>query len=237
MENSSKINLMHMQKYFEEQSERVRIISDLELSENDYKSLGTKLKSLTFFAGIMNDIEDYILSIVVYSTYSLIYDEELKDFESVIWLILNKSQYMERAHLRMYRDAFEIFGLESFGIDDKDLFSACKYLTARHAGVPNSEKQQYFEILNNHIDCEIEQMYSEIYNELPVRTRFIFDLMDDISRNELLKDSRNLIRDVLNGERNRQMLFERYPNLSISLIDRCLMWDENNRYMSRYNIV
>ena len=63
MSDGNKINLLQMQKYFEGQMERIRTISDLELSENDFKSLGVKLRSLCFFTGSENDIEDFMLSI------------------------------------------------------------------------------------------------------------------------------------------------------------------------------
>ena len=82
MNNSGKINLLQMQKYFEGQMKSVRTISDLELSENDYRSLSTRLKSLCFFTGSENDIEDFMLSIVVHSAYSLIYGEVGKSFET-----------------------------------------------------------------------------------------------------------------------------------------------------------
>lgn len=237
MSDSNKINLLQMQNYFEGQTDSIRTIKDLELSENDYRSLGLKLKSLCFFAGSENDIEDYMLSIVVYSTYSLIYGSEYGNFESIIWMILNKSQYMERMHLRMYKNVFDIYGLSSFGIIEDDLMLCCQRLTARHAGVPNSEKTEYFDLISNHLECnEVKTMYEEIYENLPYRTHFIFSLLDENTRNRILMDSRMLINDVIGGTLNYYELLDKYADLSISMVDRCLMWGENYRQKIRYHI-
>ena len=237
MNNSNKINLLQMQNFFEGQADRIRTISDLELSENDYRSLGLKLKSLCFFAGSENDIEDYMLSIVVYSTYSLIYGDEQNDFESIIWVILNRSQYMERMHVRMYKNAFDIYGSNNYGITEKDLSMYCQRLTAIHAGVPNSEKSNYFDLLSNYLDCnEVDEMYEAIYSKLPCRTKFIFDLMDEDTRKSIFLEDRILVNDVMDGILSHSELLKKYPEMSISLIDRCIMWNENNRQKIRFSI-
>lgn len=237
MDNGNKINLLQMQDYFEGQTNRIRTISDLELSENDYRSLGAKLKALCFFTGSENDIEEYMLSIVVYGTYSLIYGNDFDNFDSVIWMILNKSQYLERMNLRMYRDVFHIYGLNIFDITADDDMMRCQRLTARHAGVPNSEKCDYYDLISNCLDCdEVDTLYSEIYEKLPYRTKYIFGLMEDRTRKELVMESRMMVNDVIDGVLNRFELMDKYPDLSISFIDRCVIWNENNKQRIRFNI-
>lgn len=237
MNNGSKINLLQMQDYFEGQIDKIRTISDLELSENDYRSLGAKLKSLCFFTGSENDIEEYMLSIVVYSTYSLIYGSDFGNFDSIIWMILNKSQYLERMHLRMYKDVFHIYGINIYDITADDYMEKCQRLTARHAGVPNSEKYNYYELISRYLDSnDVEVLYSEIYEKLPYRTKYIFNLLDEEMRKHLLLESRMMVNDVVDGVYNRFELMDKYQDLSISLIDRCFIWNENNKQRIRFNI-
>lgn len=217
--------------------DKVRIISDLELSENDYRSLGAKLKSLCFFAGSENDIEDYMLSIVVYSAYSMIYGNEFASFDSIIWMILNKSQYLERMHLSMYKNVFHIYGMNTFDITGCDDLQKCQRLTARHVGVPNSDKYEYFDLISNHLDSkEVNVLYTEIYDNLPCRTKYVFGLMDEDSRRRIVLESRRLVNDVMDGELNRFELVDKFQELSISLIDRCIIWNENNKQRIRFNI-
>ena len=139
--NGSKINLLQMQEYIEGQMDNIHTITDLELSENDYRSLSAKLKAFSFFSGSENDIEDYMISIVVFCTYTLIYGADMKDFGSALSILLNKSQHVERMRLRMYKDVFFTYGMNTFDIVEQDLRMYSQKITARHAGVPNKDKR------------------------------------------------------------------------------------------------
>lgn len=237
MSSGSKINLLQMQNYFEEQIDKVRIISDLELSENDYRSLSAKLKAFSFFTGSENDIEDYILSIVIHSVYTLIYGNDSNDFDSVIHMFLNKSQYAERMRLVMFRDAFYSYNMNTFEITDSDLRSLCQKIAARHAGVPNSDKKAFYDLISGYLECtEVGKLYESIYEQLPKRTRFIFDLMDEDMRREVLFEARAMISEVVDGILTRNELMQKYNMLSISLIDRCIMWNEDNNQQIRFHI-
>ena len=225
MENGNKINLLQMQQYFEKRMDSLKIISDLELTENEFRSLGAKLRALTFFSGSENDIEDYMLSVVVYNIYSLIYAETADDFDAAMWMVINKSQYMERMRLQMYKDVFHIYGLQTFDVTTPDLKNYCKQLTAIHAGIPNQEKNQFFELLEQHLDCkDSDDLYAEMYINLPIRTRFIFGLMDASSRKQIFVKYRNMMIDVLSDNYTKEQLFERYQKMSKSTIERCLTW-------------
>ena len=241
MSEGSKITLLQMQKYFEGQMRKIRIISDLELSENDYRSLGAKLKALRFFTGSESDIEDYMLSIVVYCTYTLIHGDETDNFDDIMWMILDNSQYKERMHLEMYRDVFFSYGLDTFSDymhDSVDLKLQCQMLTARHAGIPNSEKFEVFEMISDNLDCEdIFERYYDMYYTLPSRSKFIIGLFEDDMHEVILVSMRDLIRDVMDGIVHRDELIAKYPRLSISIIDHCIMWNDINRHNIRFGLV
>lgn len=234
MSSSSKVNLLQMQKYFEEQVGRIRVISDLRLSENEYRSLGAKLKSLSFFAGSENDMENYMLSVIVYSTYSLIYGETGRSFEYIIWQVLNNNQYMERMYLRMYKDAFYTYGIRTFDIRDKDFLTRCQHMTARHAGVPDCDKSAYFDLLSNYLDyTELDTFYNKLYDELPERTRYIFGLMEEDGRRQVLLDTRSLVNQVMKGELSFDELITKHPDMEFNLIEDCILWNSNKKTAMR----
>lgn len=236
MNNGSKVNLLQMQRYFEGQTSRIRTISDLNLSENDYRSLGARLKSLYFFSGVENDIQDYMLSIVVYTTYSLIYGNEYESFENIMGMVLQTSQYMKRLHLRMFKETFEEYNLYSFGVTDEDPMVVCRKLASLHAGVPNSEKYIYYNLISENLKCcEVESVYKSIYEQLPYRTRYIADLIDKRERMDILMESRELVRDVTGGRMSRQEILEKYPNASMNLIDGCIEWNDNRIAVATMN--
>ncbi|MBQ8317555.1 MAG: hypothetical protein IJX85_04395 [Lachnospiraceae bacterium] len=225
MRSNSKVNLLQMQGYFEGQMDKIRVISDLKLSENEYRSLGVKLKSLSFFVGSENDIEDYMLSILVYSTYSLIYGAVDTDFEDIFWSVIPENQYMKRMYLRMYKDVFYTYGISTYDVPRIDFLPRCKYLTARHAGIPDCDKSEYYRILSNSSSDE-GHIYEEIRDKLPTRTRNILDMMDEVSRYKLLKDSKQLVQDVLDIDSlpTHSALIDKYPELDLNLIVDCIMW-------------
>lgn len=237
MSNGSKINLLQMQHYFEEQIDRVHVVSDLELSENDYRSLSARLSEFHFFTGSENDIEEYILSIVVHSIYTLLYGKDIKDFDAVIRMLLKKSQYAERMRLIMYRDAFYSYGLNTFDISTGDLRGMCRELSAIHAGIPNKEKNLFYNIIDEYIDVRDDNEFCNLVRgELSGRTKFIFDLMSDDTACKQLLLARKMLCDVVDNMATRDELIKDNPDLSISLIDRCIMWNENNNQQIRYGI-
>ncbi len=228
--NSNKINLQQTQKFFEEQVDKIRIISDMRLTENEFRSLGAKLKSLSFFAGSENDIEDYMLSIIVYSTYSLIYGETGRSFGSILWQVLNNNQYREKSYLRAYKDGFYAYGLRNFDLRGMDFTTRCQHMTARHAGIPDCDKSEYFDLISNYLGYnDLEILCNELYENLPTRTKYIFGMMETSGRQQMLLSSRDLVHQVIDGNLSRDELVDKYPDLGINLIEDCILWDNNRK--------
>lgn len=235
MINENKLDLQQMQNYFEGQMGKIRTISDLQLSERDYKTLSVKLKSLSFFSGSENDMDNFMLSIVVYCVYSLIYNEGIDDFETMIWSVINHNQYIERLKLRTHLDTFEEYGINTFGISGTSYEARCKNLTAKHAGVPNCEKNAYYDLISCYLEYnDVERMSNEIFEQLPPKTIHIFEMMDDNVRNSIFLETRIIIQEVLCGKFTRKEIIERHEKVSLNLVDYCLFWNENNKLKRRY---
>ena len=237
MSNSNKINLMQMQSYFERQMPSVRLISDLKLSENDFRSLSAKLKSLCFFNGSETDIEEYMLSVVVHSTYCMIYGDERDWYDSILGVLINNSPHLERTYLRMFVDVFHVYGIDTFGLDNGDLMTQCLRLVARHVGVPDVEKYEFYDVISECLECnDVDYISEKIFGDEPHRAKYLVSLLDEEMRKRMILDARMLVSEVIDGIKTRDELLKAYPGLSISFIDSCIMWNEANKYRIRYTM-
>ena len=59
-------------------------------------------------------------------------------------------------------------------------------------------------------------------------------MMEEYTVKKLLLDIRNMMNDVVDGLIGRDELISKHGNMSISLIDRCIMWNENNEHIIRF---
>lgn len=227
--SGQKFNLPQMKEYFENQMPKIRVLSDLTLSETDFKSLGAKLKSAFSFTDSKDGIEEIMLCYLVYWVYTLIYwkedtgiHDELTDFCAEL------PQYHLRHHLQMLLDTFEDYGIERFGYHDGDADELCTMLIARHAGIPNDEKYQVFELIDDYRDLNVsvDNMVNDIYKSLPYKSRYIFSLLDAESRQEMIWEIRTIMAEVSSQAYTRDELLARHPRTSISLIDYCFYWQE-----------
>ena len=74
--SGQKFDLLQMKEYFENQIPNMRVLSDMTLSESDFKSLGAKLKSAFSFTDRKDGIEELMICYLVYWVYALIYWDE-----------------------------------------------------------------------------------------------------------------------------------------------------------------
>ena len=71
--SSEHLSLDEIQKRLMKQVSSIVVLSDLALTEEDYKYLSTKVKMLFKFANDSNVVDDYKLAIVVYWVFSMVY--------------------------------------------------------------------------------------------------------------------------------------------------------------------
>lgn len=229
-----KFDLEQMQKYFETEARNLRCISDYQLSEADYKSLGVKLKALLMLEPTYDWMREFILPITIFVTYSYIYDtpEAMRDF-SYEEMQKNMSQYQIRQNVQDMLNCIHDFGFLDFGFNRYDFQMACDMTVARNAGIPNEEKYLFFEIVSEYEGVlDTETFYQGVYEKLPVKTKRVFDILDESSKHEILFSVRDLM-NACSATASRKEILEKFPNLSISLIDYCIFWCENQRMQAR----
>lgn len=225
-----KFNLPQMKAYFEDQIPVVRILSDMALSETDFKSLGAKLKSAFSFTDRKHGIEDIMVCYLVYWVYALIYwKEEVGIHDELTDFCADLPQYQIRHHWQMLLDTFENYDIDRFGYREGNAEVLCSMMIARHAGIPDDEKYQVFELIDDYRNqnVSVDTMVNDIYENLPYKSRYIFSLLDCEARQEMIWEIRTIMAGVSSRIYTREELLVKYPHTSISLIDYCMYWQES----------
>lgn len=223
-----KFDLHEMQMYLEEKIQDVRTICDLELSENDYRRLGIKLKSLFAFANNRNFAEDFMLCIAVYWTYDFIYwDEKYVRFDTELVQMYDElSQYTQRYQLMMLKECFHDFGLNSYQVDSGNLMRDCFHIIVRHAGIPKEEVATVLELVDRCISEDSDVILHTVQPFLPKRTAHIFSYMDETMQLEVLDELKELLIAVEEENRDETDLCQRFPEISSLLIRETVQWQK-----------
>ncbi len=234
--SGQKFDLPQMKSYFETQIPNVRLLSDMTLSETDFKSLGAKLKSAFAFTDRKDGIDDIMICYLVYWVYALIYwNEETGIHDELTDFCANLPQYQIRHHLQMLVDAFADYNIDKFGYQNMTTEELASVLIARHAGIPNDEKYQVFELIDDYRNqnVSVDTMVDDIYAHLPYKSQYIFSLLDRNSRQEIIWEIRTLMAEICSKAYTREELLQKYPHISISLIDYCFYWQEGKALLTQ----
>ena len=234
--SGQKFDLPQMKAYFEEQIPNVRLISDLTLSEADFKSLGAKLKSAFAFTDKKDGIEDIMICYLVYWVYALLYwDEDSGIHDELTDYCATLPQYWLRHHFEMIVDLFADYDINKFGYQNDNIEELASILIARHAGIPNDEKYMVFELIDDYRNqnVSVDTMIADIYSHLPYKSRYIFSLLDYQSRQEMIWEIRTIMAEICTGIYSRDEMLDKYPHTSMSLIDYCFFWQEGRSLLNQ----
>ncbi len=234
--SGQKFDLPQMKEYFEKQIPNVRVLSDLTLSETDFKSLGAKLKSAFSFTDRKDGIEDIMICYLVYWVYALIYwNEETGIHDELTDYCARLPQYQLRHHFQLLLDTFANYNIDDFGYQSDSIEDLCSKLIARHAGIPNDEKYQVFELIDDYRNqnVSVDTMVSDIYMHLPYKSQYIFSLLDESSRQDIIWEIRTIMAEICSRAYTREELFVKYPHTSVSLIDYCFYWQEGRTLLDQ----
>lgn len=234
--SGQKFDLPQMKEYFEQQIPNIRLLSDLTLSEADFKSLGLRLKSAFSFTDQKDGIEDIMICYLVYWVYALIYwDEDVGIHDELTDFCADLPQHQIRHHFEMLLDTFADYNIEKFGYFNESVEELCLKLIARHAGIPNDEKYQVFELIDDYRsqNVSVDTMMADIYAHLPYKSQYIFSLLDEQSRQAMIWEIRTIMAEICSQARTRNELLCKYPSTSVSLIDYCFYWQEGKALLNQ----
>ena len=223
---SSRMSLLDIQNYFVEQMKGLHIISDLLLSEDDYRYLAAKVKMLFKFSNDNNVVDDYKLSIIVYWVYSMIYwdKENLGELEMDA-LFEGLPQYKKKYYMDVCMETFDEYEIYNYQVNYGDVSLYAKALIARHAGIPLEEQDRTFDVIGKYLECNlVAEMVESIMMELPERTQTIFCCFDDKSKQKVILDLRNLMIVCMKGKESKEELMKQYPYIAGNVIQGMRQW-------------
>lgn len=226
---SERKSLMEIQNQFFKALKHVTVISDLQLSEEDYRYLATKVKMLFKFSNDNNVVEDYKLSIVVYWVFSMRYwDKQHLGILEMETLFEGLPQYKKRYYIDICMEAFDEYGIYKYHVNYEDVMLKYRGMIARHASIPKEELYTVFRVLSNYLDCNlVEDIVESIMMDLPERTQTIFCCFDDHSKQKVIMGLRNLMIDCLDeGQVVEELLFDKHPYIAREVITSMLQWCE-----------
>lgn len=232
--SGKKFDLPQIKEYFEQQIPDVRVISDLTLSETDFKSLGAKLKSAFSFTDRKDGIEEIMICYFVYWVYALhFWDEDTGIHDELTDYCAKLPQHQIRHHFQMLLDTVADYNVDDFGYESSDMEETCMKIIARHAGIPDDEKYQVFELVDDYRNqnVSVDTMVEDIYSHMPYKSQYIFSLLDVKSRQDIIWEIRTIMAEISGGVCTREELLDKYPRTSSRLIDYCLYWNDNRLIM------
>ncbi|MDD5950050.1 MAG: hypothetical protein PUC39_10045 [Lachnospiraceae bacterium] len=232
---SSRMSLMEIQDYLAEHLREVHVICDLELSEEDYRYLSTKVKMLFQFANDNNIVDDYKLSIVVYWVFSMVYwDKQNLGRLEMEQLFEGLPQYKKKYYLDVCMEAFDEYGIYKYPVNYNIPILQAKAIIARHAGVPREEQEEVFSVISRYLECNlVADMVEAVMMELPERTQTIFCCFDDQTKQKVILDIRNLMITCIKGVESKKHFFEQHPYIARNLLEGVLRWcDQQQKLLS-----
>lgn len=223
---SSRMSLMDIQNCLVDNLKKVHVICDLELSEEDYRYLATKIKMLFKFSNDNNIVDDYKLSIIVYWVFSMVYwDKQHLGTLEMEQLFDGLPQYKKKYYLDICMEAFDEYGIYRYPVNYDMAALQSRAIIARHAGVPREEQEKTFMVISKYLDCGlVADMVESVMMELPERTQTIFCCFDDQTKQKIILDIRNIMIECLKEPEPKEVLLRQHPYISRNLLEGMLDW-------------
>jgi hypothetical protein len=227
---SKHISLAEIQQSFVRQLDDVSVIADIDLSEEDYRYLATKVKILFKFSNGNNVVDDYKLAIVVYWVFSMIYwDSTSLDVMEMDLLFDGLPQYKKKYFLDICMEAFDDYGIYRYPVEYKDAVWAARAVMARHASVPKEERSATFKVISTYLDCNlVADMVEAIMMELPPKTQAILCCLDDQTKQAVILELRNLMIECMSSTVPREIVMHKYPYVAVHVVDAMMDWCEQH---------
>ena len=233
--SSEHLSLDEIQKRLMKQVSSIVVLSDLALTEEDYKYLSTKVKMLFKFANDSNVVDDYKLAIVVYWVFSMVYwDKEHLGTLEMEASFDGLPPYKKKYYRDICMEAFDEYGIYRYHVGYKDALLRYRGIIARHAGIPREERGKVFYLLSQYQECNlVAEMVESIMMVLPDRTQTIFCCFDDHTKQKVIMNLRNLMISCQTERFSEEDLLEQHHYTSRELIRDMLKWCDENASITK----
>ena len=199
---------------------KIRIIGDINLDQEDYGFLMEKLKALRPYTGDIEVLMKYRLAQITSWIFYMRYHEPSKiyitDYDAAV---KNVPQHVVGHYLQMYSDAFCEYGFGTASIDDlsvKGLFQ----IIALQAGMSREEYGILFDIINSKNNLTIPKLYSEnVFGQISYRMGQMFRYLDEDTYCRVLEEVCRVYVDTRINQYDKRDILLKNEMAAYTLVD------------------
>lgn len=213
----------------------VRIIGDIDLTNEDMNYLSLKIKGLNRFTSDISVCETYKLALLISLVFQIKREEEIMGNINYVRNMYQKlPQHHIRFFLELFEDTFNEYGITTFDLDTRHFNGLFSILTA-HAGIPEYLHRSLYHLLDQSLLIDELNAYKvRVRNEIFLKvSSWPNQYIDEKCLWNLLNDCRNLLIDCKLNELEPNELFHKYNWLSTKLINNCIDWCDDYAYLRK----
>jgi hypothetical protein len=209
----------------------IRLISDLNLTYEEYCFLSLKAKGLMKYENNLVMLEKYRFVILVTWVFSLQYGNLEKVKYKNMWNKFSSlQQHVLRKTINVIAETFDENGINTFGKDTytmEGLFS----LIGIHAGIPEKLHDKLFGLLEESLNYQdMTKFEKKLKLDLEPRITEIFGYIDEKTISKISHETRDIFIDCRVNNLALEELKEKYTNASKKIIEDCVRWCEETKY-------
>ncbi|WP_455715616.1 hypothetical protein [Anaerosporobacter sp.] len=220
-----------LEKELMDEKKGLRIVSDLNLTYEEYCFLSLKAKGLQRYDSDLIMLEKYRAVILVSWVFSLRYGNmEKVNYSKMCNKINNLQQHIMRKTINLIAETFDENGINTYGKDIytlEGLFS----LIGIHAGIPEKLHNKLFGLLDESLKYQDMTVFEEKFkSDLEPRMTEIFEYMDEETVGKIIHETRDIFIDCRVNNLALEELMEKYTSASKKILENCVHWCEEMKY-------
>lgn len=225
-----------LERELTDEGKGLRIVSDLNLTYEEYCFLSLKTKGLQRYENDLVMLEKYRFAILVSWVFSLQYGNlEKVNYSNMCRKISNLQQHIMRKTINIIAETFDENGINTYGKDTstmEGLFS----LIGIHAGIPEKLHDNLFGLLDESLNYQdMTDFEGKLKLDLEPRMKTIFEYMDKDTLGKILHQTRDIFIDCRVNNMTLEELKEKYSSASKLILENCVRWCEEMKYYQDQN--
>lgn len=209
----------------------IRIVSDLNLTYEEYCFLSLKAKGLQRYENNLVMLEKYKFVILVSWVFSLQYGSlEKVKYSNMCSKFSNLQQHIMRKTINIIAETFDENGINTY---DKDTYTmeGLFSLIGIHAGIPEKLHDKLFGLLDESLNYQDMTGFEEkLKVDLEPRMAAIFEYMDEETISKILHETRDIFIDCRVNNLSLDELRDKYTCASKKILENCARWCEEMKY-------
>lgn len=221
------MSLTEMERMIEKellkQEGHIRILGDLDITQEDYRCLHLKVKGIKTQEQTIGLYENYRLSLFTTWVFGMRYEKmEQASYDKIYSEIAGRPQHMIRMMLTIMEDTFREYKLTTFDIRLDNIEEACQLL-ALHSGFLYSKDSGFYTFLEETMAYSDMNHLEYLYQKaLSKKTQAMCHLLDRKHLISLFQMSREVYMDCMVTGMTKEELLEKHPFVSSRFVKNCV---------------